>query len=73
MLLITHDLGVVAHSCQRVMVMYAGQIVEAGPVEQIFADPRHPYTHALLQSRSSLGKSKNEPLFSLEGHPPVQS
>ena len=63
MLLITHDLGVVAHSCQKVMVMYAGQIVEAGPVEQIFAEPRHPYTQALLQSRSSLGKSKNEPLF----------
>lgn len=72
MLLITHDLGVVAHSCQHVMVMYAGRIVETGPVEKIFAEPRHPYTQALLQSRRSLGLNRKEPLFSLEGHPPLQ-
>jgi peptide/nickel transport system ATP-binding protein len=46
--LITHDLGVVAETCDRVVVMYAGQVVEEGPVEHIFADPRHPYTQGLL-------------------------
>lgn len=69
MLLITHDLGVVAHCCKRVMVMYAGQIVETGSVEQIFSNPQHPYTQALLQSRRSL--SKKGPLSCLEGHPPL--
>lgn len=70
-LLITHDLGVVAHSCQRVMVMYAGQIVETGAVEQLFSHPRHPYTQALLQARRSLNISKSSPLSCLEGHPPL--
>lgn len=73
MLLITHDLGVVAHSCQRVMVMYAGRIVEAGTVEAIFAEPQHPYTQALLQSRKSLAMSRKGPLFSLEGHPSLKT
>ncbi|MEX0843531.1 MAG: ABC transporter ATP-binding protein [Gemmatimonadota bacterium] len=49
-LLITHDLGVVAEVCDRVLVMYAGQLVETGPVEAIFSDPRHPYTQGLLNS-----------------------
>jgi len=49
-LLITHDLGVVAEVCDRVVVMYAGQIVERGTVEEIFADPRHPYSRGLLES-----------------------
>jgi len=48
--LVTHDLGVVAEVCDRVLVMYAGQIVEEGPVEAIFRDPRHPYTEGLLQA-----------------------
>jgi peptide/nickel transport system ATP-binding protein len=47
-LLITHDLGLVAHYCERVMVMYAGQLVEEAPVDVLFAAPRHPYTRALL-------------------------
>lgn len=49
-LLITHDLGVVAETCQRVIVMYAGQVMEIASVEAIFARPRHPYTRSLLQS-----------------------
>jgi oligopeptide/dipeptide ABC transporter ATP-binding protein len=49
-LLITHDMGVIAEMVDRVMVMYAGQLVEKGPVKDLFADPRHPYTRLLLQS-----------------------
>ena len=54
-LLITHDLGVVAEVCDRVVVMYAGQVVETGTVDEIFADPRHPYTQGLLASLPELG------------------
>jgi oligopeptide/dipeptide ABC transporter ATP-binding protein len=53
-LLITHDLGVVAETCDRVVVMYAGQVVESGSVTDIFTDPRHPYTRGLLASLPSL-------------------
>lgn len=49
-LVITHDLGVVAHYCQRVAVMFAGQIIEDGPVKQVFGNPSHPYTQALIAS-----------------------
>ena len=49
-ILVTHDLGVVAQTCQRVAVLYAGRIVESGPVERVFARPAHPYTAGLLQS-----------------------
>jgi oligopeptide transport system ATP-binding protein len=62
-MLITHDLGVVAETCDRVAVMYAGRIVESGPVTQIFDTPRHPYTHALLASLTRL----DEPLEATEG------
>ncbi len=57
-LLITHDLAVVAEVCDRVVVMYAGQVVESGHVEEIFADPRHPYTRGLLDSLPALGESR---------------
>ncbi len=53
MLYITHDLGVIAQICDRVVVMYAGNLVEAGPVHPIFDDPKHPYTQALLRSHPS--------------------
>jgi peptide/nickel transport system ATP-binding protein len=54
-MLITHDLGVVAEMAQRVVVMYAGRKVEEGPVEALFANPRHPYTRGLLDSIPKLG------------------
>ncbi len=66
---ITHDLGVVANIADRVAVMYAGEIVEIGTAEEIFYDPRHPYTWALLSSLPQLGK-KGEELFSIKGTPP---
>ena len=66
---ITHDLGVVANVADRIAVMYAGDIVELGMCEEIFYDPRHPYTWALLSSLPQLGV-KGEPLFSIKGTPP---
>ncbi|MDO4276104.1 MAG: ABC transporter ATP-binding protein [Eubacteriales bacterium] len=54
-LMITHDLGVVAEMCNRVVVMYAGRIVEEAPVKELFADPRHPYTQGLIGSVPKLG------------------
>ncbi|MBR5123787.1 MAG: ATP-binding cassette domain-containing protein [Clostridia bacterium] len=66
---ITHDLGVVANIADRVAVLYAGQIVELGKVEEIFYDPRHPYTWALLSSLPQLAQ-KNTKLYSISGTPP---
>ncbi len=68
-LLITHDLGVVAEVCDRVVVMYAGEVVESGDVEAIFADPRHPYTRGLLGSLPSLDGS-GERLTAIPGTVP---
>jgi oligopeptide/dipeptide ABC transporter ATP-binding protein len=59
-ILITHDLGVVAEVCDRVVVMYAGQVVEHGTVEQIFREPRHPYTEGLLEAVPRLGVKKDQ-------------
>ena len=66
---ITHDLGVVANVAERVAVIYGGQIVEVGTVEEIFYDPRHPYTWALLSSLPQLAE-KGSDLFSIPGTPP---
>ncbi len=66
---ITHDLGVVANIADRVAVLYAGQIVEVGTVEEVFYDPRHPYTWALLSSMPQLAE-RNTKLFSITGTPP---
>ncbi len=66
---ITHDLGVVANIADRVAVLYAGQIVEVGTVEEIFYDPRHPYTWALLSSMPQLAE-RNTKLYSITGTPP---
>ena len=66
---ITHDLGVVANVADRVAVMYAGQIVELGKVDEVFYDPRHPYTWALLSSLPQLAQ-RNTKLYSITGTPP---
>ncbi|MDQ0567759.1 oligopeptide ABC transporter ATP-binding protein OppD [Mycoplasma yeatsii] len=66
---ITHDLGVVANVADRVAVMYAGQIIEHGKIEEIFFNPQHPYTWSLLLSLPQLGK-KGEDLYSISGTPP---
>lgn len=66
---ITHDLGVVANVADRIAVMYAGDIIEIGTCEEVFYDPRHPYTWALLSSLPQLG-IKGEPLYSIKGTPP---
>ena len=67
--LITHDLGVVANLADRVAVMYAGDIVEIGTADEIYYDPRHPYTWALLSSMPQMGV-KGQDLFSIPGTPP---
>src|SRR5205823_4079480 len=69
-LLITHDLGVVAEMCDRVLVMYAGKIVEEASVEQLFRAPRHPYTIGLLESLPQLNADRAARLKSIPGQPP---
>src|SRR5437660_7164703 len=69
-MLITHDLGVVAGTCQYVNVMYAGHIVESAPVKQIFATPAHPYTVGLLKSIPRLDESREMRLTPIAGQPP---
>ena len=69
-ILITHNLGVVAGMCQRLIVMYAGKVVEAGPTADVFANPKHPYTWSLLRSIPRLDAERHEPLKPIEGLPP---
>jgi oligopeptide/dipeptide ABC transporter ATP-binding protein len=70
MMLITHNMALVASLCQRVVVMYAGRVVEEGPVEQIFNSPQHPYTWSLLRSIPRLDAEDHEPLRAIDGMPP---
>ncbi len=69
---ITHDFGVVARMCDRVAVMYAGRVVENGPVRDLFNSPSHPYTQALIASVPKL-EERTERLYSIEGQPPLLS
>jgi oligopeptide/dipeptide ABC transporter ATP-binding protein len=70
MIFITHDLGVVARMCDHVCVMYAGRIVEKAPVAQLYDNPAHPYTQALMESVSAADR-RVERLQSIEGQPPT--
>ena len=69
-LFITHDMGIVAGSCDRVAVMYAGRMVEIGPVDDVLLNPRHPYTQGLLGSVPSLESRPGDRLYSISGLPP---
>lgn len=70
LLLISHDFGVVATVCSRILVMYAGKIVESGRVEDVLQRPQHPYTQMLLNSLPRLDRPRSEPLQTIEGSPP---
>ncbi|MDQ3728211.1 MAG: ABC transporter ATP-binding protein [Actinomycetota bacterium] len=69
-ILITHDLGVVAQVADRILVMYAGEIVESGTLEEIFYDPQHPYTWGLLGSVMRLDRERSDRLSQIKGQPP---
>jgi len=69
-ILITHNLGVVAGMCERVLVMYAGRVVEEGPTDEVFSSPKHPYTWSLLRSLPRLDSDERKPLRPIEGMPP---
>ncbi len=69
-ILITHDLSVIANMCDRVAIMYAGKIVEEAPVDVLFKTPRHPYTQGLLHSIPRLDTPRDHPLVPIEGRPP---
>ena len=70
MVLITHDLGIVAGMADRVIVMYAGRVVEEGTLDDIFYRSRHPYTRGLLAALPRLGSDRSEPLRTIKGTPP---
>ncbi len=70
-ILISHDLGVIANLCSRVLVMYAGEVVEAGTPEELLSDPRHPYTWALLHAAPRIdAEAEDRRLITIEGQPP---
>ncbi len=68
-LLITHNLALVANLCERMVVLYAGQVVETGPTDTLFADPQHPYTWSLLKAIPRLDHPRGERLVSVQGNP----
>lgn len=70
-LLVTHDLGIIAEMCDEVAVMYLGKIVEQAPVKEIFNNPKHPYTKGLMKSMPRLGGNKSKRLDSIEGSVPL--
>jgi len=67
-MLITHDLGVVAETCSRILILYCGRVVEEAPVKELFSNPRHPYTRGLLKSLPEIGV--RDKLFMIEGNVP---
>ena len=69
-ILITHDLGVVAGMCDKVCVMYAGRIVESALTDELYSNPAHPYTRGLIASVPKMDGNREERLFSIEGQPP---
>lgn len=69
-ILITHDLGVIAKMCDRVLVMYGGKVAEKGTVDEIFYETAHPYTAGLIKSIATLDTSKNQKLVPIDGTPP---
>jgi oligopeptide transport system ATP-binding protein len=71
LLLITHDLSLVASTCSRTLVMYAGEIIENAPTRDLFASPKHPYTQGLLNSISRLDRDKKKKLEPIPGQPPT--
>jgi oligopeptide transport system ATP-binding protein len=71
--LVTHDLGVVADLCDRVIVLYGGRIMEDGPIDDVFYDPKHPYTRGLLRSMPRLDEKTHGELATIPGQPPTLS
>jgi oligopeptide transport system ATP-binding protein len=69
LILVSHDLSIVAEVCDRIAIMYAGRIVESGAVKRVYENPGHPYTEALMQAVPRLGEKKKR-LFQIEGEPP---
>lgn len=69
-MMITHDLGVVAEMCDKVIVMYAGKVIEVADVVELFKNPKHPYTIGLLKSKPILGENKEKRLYSIPGQVP---
>ncbi|MDA8126619.1 MAG: ABC transporter ATP-binding protein [Deltaproteobacteria bacterium] len=69
LILVTHDLGIVAEVCNRIVVMYAGRIVETGGIKEVFLKPLHPYTEALLKALPTIG-NRHKRLFQIQGEPP---
>jgi oligopeptide/dipeptide ABC transporter ATP-binding protein len=68
--MITHDLGITAEMADRVMVMYAGRIIEYGPVDEIYYRPHHPYTVGLLRSIPRMSSERGRNLYQINGNPP---
>ncbi len=69
-LLVSHDIKLISHFCDRVMIMYAGKIVESGNVKAVLSNPKHPYTQGLIKSTPSLSANRDRSLYSIEGFPP---